>query len=586
MNESRIPPDHRMPPDPAKPVDRGMPAAPLISTGPRAPGRRPIWTALWFYLVILFVLVPVIVIVWLAVAGDPERQFHITEETTVVTGPLTRNGLVDYSEALRRRHLAEVPAEENASRLILEALGPSIFTTQEMAQLAYDELEMSPLPQSGDYRIALDALLFRQAAEAGEAFDVGHYNSLVELLTPCTQVPWSAADYPEFAAWVAANELPLEKVYAASRMPAMRHPVLLPPGGSLMDLLLPMTQELRDFGRLLTLRAMQRVANGDPAGAWDDILALHRLSRLQAQGDTLIEYLVAIANSATATNAMQELISSPAMTPELLDTIEADWESLAPWPDIADVVNQTERHMTLDVVQRTARFGPATLMAVMGAVGYSGGSGGYLGFPTNGEMTRAINAMVDWDEVLIETNRWFDQITIALGEPDPTLRATLIHQFQRDVESLASETRFAWWPSTYNIGGKILSSMLPAIGGMDRAITKRDARDAIVESMFAVEQYRRDTGRLPASLAELAPEYLSVVPLDPHAPAEQLRYLIQGDDGYVLYSVGDNGFDDGGLTESQDITFRVRMPPPDWLQAKPVTPGESTPDPGASSQVQ
>lgn len=561
-------------------------AVPPIPASPATPRKRPIWASLWFYLVILFVLVPVCLIVWLTAAGNPDRQFHVAEETTVLIGPVTQKGLVDYGAALRQRHRDEVSSEDNAARLIVEALGPAVFATPEMAQMAYDELEMTPLPAGGDYRVRLDDLLAQQAADVGESYDVALYNELVELLIPCTQVPWSAADYPELAAWVAANEQPLEKVHAASRMPSFRHPVLLNAGGPMYEMLLPIAQELRDFGRLLALRAMQRLNSGDAQAAWQDILALHRLSRLQAQGDTLIEHLVGIANSAVATSAMQELISSPQMTPELMDTIQSDWQSLPAWPDIADVVNETERYATLDIIQRTARFGPAALSAVMGSVGFSGGSGGYRDFPANAAMTFALNAMVDWDQVLIEANRWFDQVTAALGEPDPALRASLIEQFDRDLEVHAIDTRFAWWPSTYNIGGKIISSMLPAIGGMHRAITTRDARMEIVDTMFAVEQFRRDQGRIPAALNELVPDYMAAVPLDPHAPTNELHYLVQGEDAYVLYSVGHDGYDDGGLTEDSDITFRVRMPVPEWLQVEEAAEPESTPDPAIISPVQ
>src|SRR5262249_25938289 len=64
---------------------------------------------------------------------------------------------------------------------------------------------------------------------------------------------------------------------------------------------------------------------------------------------------------------------------------------------------------------------------------------------------------------------------------------------------------------------------------------------------LAAERYRRQTGDWPRSLADLVPNYLSAVPLDPF-DATQLRYRRTAE-GAVIYSVGRDGRDDGGNTE-------------------------------------
>lgn len=559
----------------------------LNQTIPAEPRRRPFWITLRFYVVALLVLVPGCIILWLVIAGHPERQFAISPETTVVTEPLTPLGLVDYAAALRRNHGADVAPEENCVRLLIEALGPSIFGGPGRAAQAYAELEMGTLPASGDYRVTLHDAVTQFHARTGATPDATRLEHLLDAqLTYCEQIPWTADEVPEYDAWIDMNAVPLERVHQASQLPCYRHPILLAPGGALLEYLLPIAQEVRDFGRMLTVRSMQRLGQGDASGAWDDTHALHRLARLQSQGDTLIEYLVGCANAGVATNATSALLSSDELTPELLATIRDDWRQLPEWCDLSRQIDVTERYLALDVIQRAARFGPAYLTQIMGSVGYTGGSGGYRGYPVNPFMTRAINALVDWDEVMIEANDWYDQVTAALAETDPATREMLIAQFDRDVEALAADTRHAWFPSTHNIGGKILSSMLPAISNMHHVLCQRDARDALIETALSIEQFRLDQGRLPASLSDLVPEYMPAVPLDPHAPSDEIRYLPQGDDGYVLYSAGRDGTDNGGLTEDDDISFRVRMPVPDWLEiAPPATPTTpASPEPAASLQ--
>ncbi len=81
---------------------------------------------------------------------------------------------------------------------------------------------------------------------------------------------------------------------------------------------------------------------------------------------------------------------------------------------------------------------------------------------------------------------------------------------------------------------------------------------------LAVERYRLAKGRLPETLTDLVPEYLGSVPLDPFDGAA-LRYQPLAK-GFVVYSVGRDGWDDGGLRPDLarerregkwDITFTI-----------------------------
>jgi hypothetical protein len=65
---------------------------------------------------------------------------------------------------------------------------------------------------------------------------------------------------------------------------------------------------------------------------------------------------------------------------------------------------------------------------------------------------------------------------------------------------------------------------------------------------FALAAYRADHGSYPEKLADLVPKYTATVPLDAYrANKTSLQYRREAD-GYLLYSVGPNGKDDGGKT--------------------------------------
>ena len=72
--------------------------------------------------------------------------------------------------------------------------------------------------------------------------------------------------------------------------------------------------------------------------------------------------------------------------------------------------------------------------------------------------------------------------------------------------------------------------------------------------------YRAETGEYPKTLAELSPAYLPEIPQDIFS-SKPLIYR-PTDSGYVLYSVGENMTDDGGVDESEwmkgDIVVEAR----------------------------
>jgi hypothetical protein len=91
---------------------------------------------------------------------------------------------------------------------------------------------------------------------------------------------------------------------------------------------------------------------------------------------------------------------------------------------------------------------------------------------------------------------------------------------------------------------------------------------------LAAERYRRDHRRWPEKLTELVPDYLPAVPQDPF-DGRPLR-LKRLPDGLVIYSVGDDRVDNGGVMDPDkpvgpgtdiavrlwDVAHRAQEPPP------------------------
>ncbi len=100
--------------------------------------------------------------------------------------------------------------------------------------------------------------------------------------------------------------------------------------------------------------------------------------------------------------------------------------------------------------------------------------------------------------------------------------------------------RLAYWAEHVETGPEhwILESAT-------KARKRVDALQRLVMTEAAIRAFQAQHKRLPDDLAELVPEYLSKTPTDPFGDGP-LVFRRSDDGGYLLYSVGSNGVDDGG----------------------------------------
>ena len=82
----------------------------------------------------------------------------------------------------------------------------------------------------------------------------------------------------------------------------------------------------------------------------------------------------------------------------------------------------------------------------------------------------------------------------------------------------------------------------------ERKFLRAQGRRRALMTKLAVLAYRHERGTLPADLAALVPDYLDSVPEDPFT-GQALKYR-RSPGGFVVYSVGEDEKDDGGVAMS------------------------------------
>src|SRR5262249_900936 len=113
------------------------------------------------------------------------------------------------------------------------------------------------------------------------------------------------------------------------------------------------------------------------------------------------------------------------------------------------------------------------------------------------------------------------------------------------------------------VGNSLILLMIPATHKVQDACDRGEQQQRNLRLAVALAAYRAAPGRYPAKLDDLAPKYLAAVPDDLFS-AKALIYRPDAK-GFLLYSVGVNGQDDGGQTYGDDPPgddLRVRLPLP------------------------
>jgi len=485
--------------------------------------------------------------------SPPKVLITISKETTRITGPLRKDGYVDYLAAENEIASKGVTPENNAAMPFWKAVGPGEIEKANRERF-FKMLGIPPLPETGDYFVPVEKFVLKQTnskAVRGTPQFAKEYDAASKLLESGMARPWTTKEFPALAAWLAANKKPLSLIVEASKRPRRYDPLT---GGGKVGLVavpLPWLEQSRAAMYALTARAMQRAGEGKIDEAWDDLLACHRLARLTGQGPTLVNALVADAFNAIACGGDQILLQQVKLSASSATGMLGDLDKLSALPKMADRIDGAERFMFFDGVERVAQEGIDGLMNDVRRITGVDETKSLPPRPTD----RAHLARIDWDMILRTGNSWYDRSVAAYRKPSHAERIRAFDKIKADVTVLAEQAKQEMLsiPVLYDAPPKVASRclsatliglFLPDCAPVDNSEDRTAMRLEVTKLGFALAAYRADHGSYPAKLAELTPKYIAAVPSDIFN-GEPLHYRQDGD-GYLLYSVGVNGIDDDG----------------------------------------
>ncbi len=500
------------------------------------------------------IALPLLALYLLAADDMSPPKFPLGKVTTYFTGPLDKDGYVDYERALNDELSKGIVPEKNANVLLWQAMGPLPQGGQRMPDEYFRRLGMAESPLHADYFISLNVFCKERLH-----LDKSQSDALNGQLSRAAKRPWSAKDLAQIATWLETNRKPLGLVVEATKRPDYYNPLICRRNKEGRDLLLtasmPNVQSCREMASALAARAMLHTGEGNFDAAWQDLIACHRLGRLVAHGGVLIESLVGMAIDATAMEANLAYIDAAALTADqsrqCLDALRA----LAPIPPAADKVDLAERVFFLDAVRFVHR-------------GRIAGLAGSKDTPLGNLDEQTLNAMskIDWSPALRAGNQLYGKIAAAMRLEDRADRrrafAALDQEAKQRKES-APDVAQVKGARQFDkaIGSTLIDLLTPGFEQMQNAHDRTEQMHQHLYIAFVLAAFHHDTGRYPERLADLTPKYAAALPNDLFS-GRPLIYR-PSENGYLLYSVGINGVDEGGGPPDRYVpggNISVRIP--------------------------
>ncbi len=306
----------------------------------------------------------------------------------------------------------------------------------------------------------------------------------------------------------------------------------------LLSVITPHLADYRDIVRGLTLRARLNVERGNLNQAFDDIITCYRLGR-HLKGDFfLIEQLVGMAIESISVNTLREILSRHQPDSASLEKLQSDLEEIASSDDFK-VSLKIERLYIYDEAQRCFTDG-------------IWGSHLYI---------QRLLSMYETDG-----SSDFDAIIEAVAHPVQAFRVLFAHPGKEKTiktaervygyyEQLSKKSPAALRAEKTDIESKItkmikgnifLENLTPAFLRILEINYRVKTEIYATITIIAAHRYKNDKGIFPDDLNELvAAGYLNDLPIDSFSD-KPLIYRKTGDD-FILYSVGRNFADDGGI---------------------------------------
>jgi hypothetical protein len=288
------------------------------------------------------------------------------------------------------------------------------------------------------------------------------------------------------------------------------------------------------------------VENDLHQGRWEEGLqnleALAALARMEREEYTLVAQMVRVGVAGLGLSVTWEAMQAPGWSEQQLARLQQAWEQL-------DLVDAVEKGVTGD------RASGAEVFAMLRHAN-SLSAGGFLRATMN---SPASSSGRTFEEGLIDfilvpayklTSIDEDELFFLTTQQQSLagLRFLKTHRPWAETKQELAEA-YARLNKLTGLLGRfryMISSIgIPNCGRASERAVQVEIERQLTLAAIGLRRFELRHGKLPPSLEALLPEFLAALPYD-YMSAKPLGFRLKSEGSYVLYSVGDDGKDDGG----------------------------------------
>jgi hypothetical protein len=391
--------------------------------------------------------------------------------------------------------------------------------------------------------------------------------------------------WEQYAAKVEADRPAVDLLHGVLARPKLEFPL---DETDLLDSLFKHLAPMKRAARKLAADTIFDLHNGRPGPATTNIVTILALAQKNGSQGLEICNLVRLAIIIAAAAPTWEFLEATNISDVQLARIQNGWEQLDLLKD-GENAFEWERAWALREAQRsrsshqgfTNLFGPLMGLSSSGSSPGGGPSwSGMLDSSTRG-MRRAIGEAMwrsSWsfsDELqTLKANQ------LAIN----TLRAMQTNRsqfYKRDYDAMATRMRSLVRTNGDDRILRVLQiddwrGILGSAPDISvRKMIETETARRIVIVAIGLKRFQLKRGEWPATLDQLVPEFIPSVPIDPF-DGHPLNYRRNADATFLLYSVGEDGVDDGGdpTNPASSSLFWQNVKARDWVWPQPATPAE------------
>lgn len=343
--------------------------------------------------------------------------------------------------------------------------------------------------------------------------------------------------------------------------------------------------------QLLKAAVICDLHGNDVASAVANTRAMLALSKCASDERLVISQLVRCAIAAISATATWELLHYPQLTDGRLAPLQRDWEELD-FIVSAERALEMERATTMLLADDMKRSGKT--FKAYSTPWFGTGSGGanassawtdqaWQFAKESWEKTRYQAWQITWRVAWANP----DQLTMLKGEQAllecmrqvrtndaflPAFRALNLELEQLGITGNTRTDELTFLDSRSSDPRVVLSLVVNSLQAFPKRVMAMEVSRRTVITAIALRRFQLRHGHLPTHLAELVPELLVAVPRDP-VDGQPLRYRPNADSHFLLYSIGEDGVDDGGdprpvNEESKSLYWGKGR---DWVWPQPAT---------------